>query len=516
MPTFTFKNKKTGKTYTVRGPEGGTREQAYAKLQAQLEPQQGPAGGAAPATYPGAAGMIAGQTPTAPAAAAPKSDLFSGVTSRVIEPPKQTDLDVLLTGGIDPVIAQMKERLPKEGVLGHLSRGAIRQAELAGGGLESIASNIRGARQRFTEDPEKAAQLEQEEKLSRLRQEQGGGYRQAGKTAADIATWLVPASRVNMLTKGAPLLPAVMTEGALGATQASLQPTVGEDESATENAGWGALFGGALPAVARGKIGDVLEQLPFFGGIGTKRARELRKLEDEAKRVNVTNRNIVTDERKAAKDAADRANDMIVAQRQQQAQKIAAEKSQFPVQKKQTLREIGKGIEADVAGTKIPVSEARVRALRSIQRRFGNELPPEFTRNLEQMELASKHGYIPGTLAHQAKSAFGSAARSGKYNSTALYEAERVMSDTLMEGLPKARADALLGKYRDYDITINAKYKPPVLPVTPKVRATPVPRRPIVTAEDLRPPATFTGSPVKRALIRSALLRPEEDPEGGF
>jgi hypothetical protein len=435
----------------------------------------------------------------------PKAD-FSGVSSRVLPTPKQTRMDEILTGGIEPVKAQLRDRAKQGGVMGTLADWAMPYAEMAGGGLENIASTARGIAQNLPFSDEIQRNLKTGEELSRKRAETASPYAKAGNLATSIGTWLLPGSAVSKATKGAGLPAVIAAETGLGALQGATESVV-DDSEREGNVKVGALIGGTLPFLQ--KTGDIVENIPVLGyPVSQARNRKAAALMEEAKRVNVNNKNAVDALRDAEKLRVQRINSGIDAAKVNSKQAEAIARAEFPVQRKAKLRAIGAELGEHVKGQPITVPPSTVRKLRSLQRRFGDELPEAFNRSVDELEAISKFGKGKGEMMQQMKAAFGDAARSGKYNKTAMDEAERIMADTIMSGLPKARAEALRQTYRNYDTVYASKFKPSPKQVMPKAQQRAIPKRPYVTSGDLAPPPKIT--PTHRALLRSYLLTDED------
>lgn len=483
MPTYNFTSPE-GKTYKIEGPEGSTKAQAFQILQRRLSSQQPAAPAAAPAGPPAAAAPVAAPAaPAAPAFTNPQTGQPETQEERMARFTKQAALEPR----VDPTGTTFEN--------------------IAAGAGKSATGMIRGAKQLFHSlpglgDPEELARLQAEEEEARkldvpLMDTKAG---KAGYYGTELASWLLPAAKatkipgVVRLGRAAQKAVPVVAEAGLGGLQGALQATT-KDESKLKNAALGATLGAALPAsgaILR-RAGDVGEMIPLVSGmVRGRRARVAgeervaraaeNKLASEVKQVEKFNANI---DRQA-----------INATRQQV-------KEEFKGRQKALLQRIGKGITTHTQGQRIAVPKAKVDALRSVARRHGENLPPEFSKLIDDMELASKHGFGKGEMLQQAKAALGDQARSNKRRglpTTGLHEAERVISDTILAGLPKARADALRRTYSRYDKVVNAA---PSMPrhAIPAKKAMPV-------APDLSKPLAAKGlqNPYTRAAIRALVI----------
>lgn len=489
MPIYNFTSPE-GKTYKIEGPEGSTKAQAFQILQKRLS----------------GAGTPAPAAPTGP----PKAD-FSGVTSGasstapIAQPPPTFRNPA--TGAVETQEERMA-RLTKQAALEpKIDPTGTTFENIAAGAGKNIMGAVRGGRQLFnmiTGDDEELAQLQAEEEEARrldepLMDTKAG---KAGYYGTELASWLLPAAKVTKIPGIARLGKAgvVAGEAALGGLQGAMQATT-KDESKLKNAALGATLGAALPAsgaILR-RAGDIGEALPFISPmVGRRRARvagEERvaaaarsKLETEARRVEAHNAKVDTRIADAARQEA---------------------KAQFENRRKDLLRRVGKGIGEAVEGQRIAVPKAKVDALRSVQRRYGDDMPPEFTKLIDDMDLAAKHGFGKGEMLQQAKAALGDRARGNAKRglpTTGLHEAERVISDIILNGLPKARAEALRKKYGRYEKVARATTALPARHI-PAKKAAPI-------AKDLSKPLAARGlrNPLVRSALRSYIL-PEGEAE---
>lgn len=378
--------------------------------------------------------------------------------------------------------------------------------KVAAGAGKNITGIIRGGKQLYHSipgigDPEELARLQQEEEEARqldapLMATKAG---KAGYYGTELASWMLPATKAAKIPGIARLGKAgiVAAEAGLGGLQGAMQATTA-DESKLKNAALGATLGAALPAsgaILR-RAGDIGEAVPFISGmVRGRRARVLgeqklaqqaeSKVVSEARRVEAHNAKVDTQiANLARKEASD----------------------QFKGRQKDLLRRVGKGITEHTEGQRIAVPKAKVDALRSVQRRYGDDLPPEFGKLIDDMDLAAKHGFGKGEMLQQAKAALGDRARGNAKRglpTTGLHEAERIVSDTILSGLPKARAEALRKTYSRYEKVANMKPQLPK-PHIPAKKAMPI-------APDLSKPLAAKGlrNPITRSAIRSYVL-----PEG--
>lgn len=421
-----------GKTYEVEGPEGSTKEQAFGILQQKLGGQQP-------------------QAPEAPTET--PEERMARLTAQAAEE------------RIDP------------------TEGMSTFEKVAAGAGKNAMGIVRGGRQLFnmlTGDTEELAQLQAEEEEARRLDAPLMGTKagKAGYYGTELASWLLPATKAAKIPGVARMGRAGLmgVEAGLGGLQGAMQATTA-DESKLTNAALGATLGAVLPVGSAGarklvrKITDADATEKAARETASRLATETRRVEAHNTRVDTQVANL------ARKQAAD----------------------EYKGRQKDLLRRVGKGIGNVVEGQRIAVPKAKVDALRSVQRRYGEDLPPEFTKLIDDMDLASKHGFGKGEILQQAKAALGDRARGNAKRglpTTGLHEAERIMSDIILSGLPKARAEALRKTYSRYEKVANMKPQLPK-PHIPAKKALPV-------APPPKKPSTMGA--VTRAAMRSALL----------
>lgn len=414
---------------------------------------------------------------------------FSDVTSTVSTQKLDPDYDKMTVG---ENFADAPRRFKEAG------RGIWHSLKGTGRGAQQIAATLMG-------DDARMAELQAEEAAAReTLSGETQGFRDANIMGQIMQSAVPAAGGAGVAARiggGAARLAAA--EGAIGGAQAALNPIV-EGESRQKNVATGAAIGAALPlaGAAVRRVGDVAEFAPFIGGrVSGRRMRLAGELRAEGQAA----RQAVADENRAAVEAFKRQKAATGNSRQ-------VVKEQFAGKQKALMQRIGREFSMATDGQRIPVPNKKVDALRSIQRRYGEDLPPEFSKLVDDMALASEHGAAKGEMLQQAKSALGDRARGNARRglpSTGLHEAERVMADTILDGLPARRAAALRTAYGRYAKVANAKPVLPKAPLPPTPKQLPAPRtQPKSIVDDVL--LNDPRSPALRSILRSLRMREEE------
>jgi len=332
-------------------------------------------------------------------------------------------------------------------------------------------------------------------------------------------------------TTGARALANVAARDALaGGAQGALQD-VGKGESILQNVGTNALLGAALPvggaAVRKGvKLADeigvtdalrmgtqAVGALPVLGAParGLLNVAEKREANRIMAHANALREHAAqTAPARAAHTQATREATAAAKEQTKEANKAAGEayKAQVGKLNAAAKEKAGKTLEEITTGFHVKISPQIALKAKNLKTKYAGILKdkPDLARALDQMTIQGAK--MPGKIAASLKSSTGEAARASREGKQALHEIERFVTDSMMENLPKARADALREAFESYGRGARSELLPPkpgkitVKPNVPALNLPPVPVKP-----GTGPYTRTRAQAVRTAALRAAALQ---------
>lgn len=334
-----------------------------------------------------------------------------------------------------------------------------------------------------------------------------------GRVGGDIAQAVALTAATGGLGAGAggatglrALGQVALRDAAAGGIQGALQDT-GKGESIGKNILTNAALGAALPvggaALKKGKqiadeVGissalrlgtEAVGALPIVGAparglLNVAERRETNRLMAHANALR--EHSLQTAPLRAAHTEAKREAVAVAKEQTKQANKAAGEayKAQVGKLNAEAKATAGKALEDITSGFHVKITPAVALKARNLKAKYAGLLKdkPDLARALDQMTINGAK--MPGKNAASLKSSVGEAARATREGKQGLHEIERFVTDSMMDNLPKAKADALREAFESYGRGARSELLPPkpvnitVKPNVPELALPPVPVKP--------------------------------------